>query len=148
MDLPSDIILWVLVIIYKKIDDDFHFLVVENAKTGNISFVSGAQEMEDGDDLSNTAKREIHEELDIDTTDFVFTPTEFSHVFIFWPKKVERAGKKGEYHVFLLDVTDIADTISHTAELKNIRWITHEEVVQSLTFPEVKEIFEKLTFSN
>ena len=105
------------------------YLVVENAKTGNLTFVSGAKE--DADlSLKDTALRENREELGIESEDYELVPTEVRHEFVFGENKRERAGRGGSYRVFVADVADVdSSRISHTDELKGIRWMTEVEAL-------------------
>ena len=62
--------------------------------------------------------------------------------FVFWPKKKERAGKKAIYHVFLADWSTFW-SITTTRELTSAVWMTKKEVLNTLTFDDVKDVFEK-----
>jgi 8-oxo-dGTP pyrophosphatase MutT (NUDIX family) len=132
-----------MTIFYRNVKGQLLFLVVENTKTGNISFVSGADEEIDEASLKKTAQREITEELGLTPDSYRLTPTDARYDFVFNSKKTERAGKKASYQVCLSDVTDLKDEIGHTTELKSAKWMTKEEVISSLTFPELKDVFEK-----
>ena len=69
-------------------------------------------------------------------------PTTITHDFVFDAKKKERAGRRGSYQVFLSDVSDISE-IAHTNELKSAKWMTKKEVLNSLSFQDLKDVFEK-----
>ena len=88
--------------------------------------------------------REIQEELGLQT-EIKLEPTKVRHEFVFGPNKKERAGQQGSYQVFLADITNISDLITHTEELRNIRWLGKDEVINSLSFPDLKEVFLKAT---
>ncbi len=135
------IIYWAITIFCKKIGDTIYYLVVKNNETGNISFVSWAKEGEDND-LFDTAKREAQEELGIDPTDYIFIPTSVRHEFIFWNKKKERSWQEGVYQVFWVDWSNL-QFITPTKELSETTRITREEVLESLTFDDLKEVFKK-----
>jgi len=126
----------------KKTDQEPLFLVVENTKTGNVSFVGGAKEDFD-QSLEECAQREIEEELGLEPGQYKLKSTGVKQEFVFGPQKVDRAGCKGEYHIFLAKMS-AEDEIGHTGELKSAKWMTKEEVLQSLSFPDLKEIFEKV----
>lgn len=135
--------LWAITIFVKKDWDTSKFLLVENTKTGNISFVSGAMEPKDNDLLA-TARREIKEELNIDPTTYELIPTTVKHEFIFGENKKERAWQAWSYQVFWANWGNIW-AIHHTAELKSAIWLSKEEVLQALTFEDLKEVLEKAT---
>ena len=130
-----------IAILYVRENEGTKFLVVENAETKNISFVSGAKEDSDNSEL-DAMHRELKEELGTDKN-INLEQTSVKHEFVFGPKKKERAGHKGSYSVFLADVTEIKTSISHTKELKNIEWLSKEEVLTRLTFEDLKEVFLK-----
>lgn len=127
-------------VFYRKNNELLEFLVVENSAKGNITFVSGAKEDEDNSEIE-TMRRETEEELGIKTDNINFRPTGVRHEFIFGPNKKDRDGLSGSYQVFIADVTGVSDQISHTKELKSIKWLNKDEVLQTLSFPDLKEVF-------
>ncbi|MFA5870839.1 MAG: NUDIX hydrolase [Candidatus Paceibacterota bacterium] len=133
-----------IAIIYRKNGSDLEFLVVENSKTKNISFVSGAKEELDNSEIDSII-REIKEELDFDIERSKLEPTETKHDFIFGSKKENRAGCRGLYQVFLVDASDISSSITHTEELRNIKWLKRNEVLETLSFPDLKSVFSEAT---
>jgi 8-oxo-dGTP pyrophosphatase MutT (NUDIX family) len=133
-----------IAILYARENGELKFLVVENAETKNITFVSGAKEDIDSSE-TDTMNREIVEELGLNTDNIKLEDTGVKQEFVFGPKKKERAGHKGSYTVFLGDVSDISSQISHTKELSGIKWMSKEEVLNRLTFPDLKDIFVKAT---
>ncbi|MGI5825972.1 MAG: NUDIX domain-containing protein [Patescibacteria group bacterium] len=138
----EDIYCGAIVIFYKGQGVSRKFLVVENAKTGNVTFVSGAQESDDKD-LLQTAQREVKEELGLDLLPEQFITTEVYHNFVYSTKKPERQGCRGSNKVFMVDTSDLPE-IGHTAELKKLMWLTEKEVAQKLTFPDLREVFKKV----
>lgn len=131
-------------IMYRRNNGELEFLGVENAKTKNITFVSGAKEDNDFSEV-DVLKREIHEELGLNTDKIEFYPTEFHHDFIFGEQKKERAGMHASYTIFLVDVTNIRETITHTKELRSIQWLSKDQVIEALSFPDLVELFLKAT---
>ena len=140
-DQDNDIVHWVIIIFHKKEWDRDKYLVVQNKETENISFVSWAKETRDKN-LSDTCQREVKEELAIDPEKYILIPTSVIQEFVFWPKKKERAGKKAIYHVFLADWSTFW-SITTTRELTSAVWMTKKEVLNTLTFDDVKDVFEK-----
>jgi len=133
-----------IIILHKTVERKQLYAVVENSETGNITFISGAQEEEDSS-IKDTAFREIGEELkgiDVEQIDLVSTGVK--HKFEFGAKKKERKGVKGSYEVFTADVSSLGDEIKPTEELKSVKWMTEEEALESLTFPDLKEVFEEV----
>jgi|GEM_PF-1919415 len=131
-----------IAILYRKNLNDIEFLVVENSKTKNISFVSGAKEDCDDSEIDSII-REIKEELGFDIERVRLKQAETEHDFIFGPKKEDRAGCRGLYQVFLADVSDVSNSIAHTEELRNIKWLKRDEVLDMLSFPDLKIVFSK-----
>ncbi|MFC1623303.1 NUDIX domain-containing protein [Patescibacteria group bacterium] len=129
-----------IVVFYKNMDGKNYYLVAENSKTGNISFVSGAKENMD-QSLEESAQREVEEELGLDASKYKLTEIDVKHDFVFGPKKKERAGYRGSYQIFVSDLSDADFEVSHTKELKGLKWMTEEEVLDTLTFVDVKEVF-------
>ena len=139
----QDIVQWAIILFYKKEMGRKKYLVVQNKETENISFVSWAKETRDNE-LSDTGHREVDEELAIDPEKYTLIPTNVTQEFVFWPKKKERAWKKAVYRVFLADGSNIWP-ITTTKELTSAVWMTKKEVLNTLTFDDVKEVFEKAT---
>ncbi|MCD4705872.1 NUDIX hydrolase [bacterium] len=131
-----------ITIFYKKINQKLFFLVAKNFKTGNITFIGGAKKDFD-QSLLDSAKRENKEELNLDSKLYKLTQTKIKHKFVFGGKKKERAGCEGSYQVFISDLTNFNFDIKHTKELENIKWMAEKEVFNSLTFPDLKDIFKK-----
>lgn len=132
-----------IAVIHRNKDGRLEFLVVENAKTKNITFVSGAKE--DSDESETDAiNREIQEELGLLAGEIKFRPTGIRHEFIFGPSKKDRTGQRGSYEVFLADATNMNKPINHTTELKDAKWMSEEEVMNKLSFPDLKEVFLKV----
>lgn len=134
-----------ITIFYKNSEEGRKYLVVENAETGNITFVSGGEEDGDEGDLLATALREIREELQFADDTYIPTlkETEAHHKFVFNEKKKERAGKRGLNTVFLSDLSDMEDSVGHSKDLKGIGWKTEQEVLDSLSFDDLKPVFKK-----
>lgn len=143
-ELREKVIYGGIAILYRQGTNGLEFLVVENTETGNISFVSGAQEDSDASEQVGM-ERELEEELGVSSDKIVLQPTDVRQEFVFGANKPKRAGHSGSYRVYLGDVTPIADNISHTKELKGIRWLPKEEVLQDLTFPDLKDVFSHAT---
>ena len=139
----QDTIHWAIVIFYKKEWDIDKYLVVQNKETGNISFVSWAKKIQDNN-LMETAQREIKEELNINPERYNLIPTTVTQEFVFWPKKKERAWKKAIYHVFWANWSQLWLIVT-TKELTSAVWMTKQDVLNTLTFDDVKDIFEKAT---
>jgi len=131
-----------VVIFHKTEGAEPRFLVVENTKTGNVSFMAGAKEDTDTS-LEATAEREIQEELGLTKEQYVLTPTLISYEFVFGPQKPERAGAQAQYHVFLASMIG-NDAIFHTQELKSAKWMTASETLSALSFPDLRAVFEKI----
>jgi len=127
-----------IIIFHRKHNGRQEFLIVQNAKTGNISFVGGGRET--GETLEETARREVKEELGLNPTDYVLVPTDVAHEFIFGSKKSERTGQRGSYAVFLAKA-DSSGTISHTGDLTRVAWKSKEDVLKELSFEDLKDVF-------
>jgi 8-oxo-dGTP pyrophosphatase MutT (NUDIX family) len=134
-----------IIIFYKKDLEDVKYLIVENTKTGNITFVAGAQENDES--LLETAIREVKEELNLDSNQYTLNPTDIYHNFIFEENKKERAGAKGSYRVFLADASNIKEIIP-TKELKIVWWKNKEGVLNSLSFSDLKDVFQQALNEN
>jgi len=130
-----------LTIFYKIMNGQKYYLVVKNTKTGNLTFVGGAKEEWD-DNLITTAQREILEELGLNKNQYKLISTTVKHEFIYGPNKKERAGLKGSNQVYLADLSDIKE-INYTKDLKSVEWMTKEQVLNSLTFKDLKDVFNK-----
>ncbi len=118
------------------------FLVVQNTKTSNITFVAGAKEDYD-DSLLVTAEREIKEELDFAKDQYQLISTEIKYEFIFGLQKKERAVATGYYQVFLGKFYNQPE-IFYTPELKSVNWLSADQVLENLTFQDLKDIFVKV----
>ncbi len=137
----QETIYWAITIFCKKELENLKYLVVKNTETWNISFVSWAQEAEDKNTI-DTAQREIKEELNIESEKYKLISTSVKHEFIFWSNKKERAWKNWSYEVFRADWSKL-ESIEHTKELRMATWMTKDEVLKTLSFDDLKEVFEK-----
>lgn len=129
-----------LTIFYRHRNGKREYLIVQNTSTGNISFVGGAQES--GESLEDAARREIKEELGLRPDQYTLALTDVVNEFVFGNNKPERAGQKGYYHVFLADGGAIGD-IPYTDALKDIAWKSEEDVLKSISFEDLKDVFSK-----
>lgn len=132
-----------ITIFYRDNAGELEFLVVENSQSGNIAFVGGAKEEFD-ESLADTARRENEEELGIDVESYDLDETDIFHEFVFSPHKKDRVGSEGRYQVFLADLSDANFEITPTDELKNVWWMSEDEVFENLTFDDLKEVFERV----
>ncbi len=133
--------LWAVVIFKKLIRDKEHYLVVENTKSGNITFPSWAKEPEDVSVLA-TGYREITEELG-EGLEYELHDSWNSYEFEFWKNKPERYGDKWKYSILTGDGEKIPEEIPPTKDVKRAKWLTAEKVVQVLSFPDLVEVFQK-----
>lgn len=129
-----------IILFYKKTADELLFLVIKNAKTGNITFIGGAKE-EDDRSLEQCAQREIEEELGLKPNEYELNPTGAKHEFVFGPNKPERAGHKGSYVIFSADASALGE-IRSTDELMEVRWLSEKEASESLSFTDLKKAFQ------
>jgi len=130
-----------MVIFQRTINRVNEYLVVSNSQTGNVSFVAGAQEGKE--QLEDTAIREVEEELGLTIVNYTLKPTEIYHEFVFGPNKPEWAGSPAAYQVFRGQLYDPRQKLTHTQELKSAKWMNRDEVLNSLTFPDLKEVFSR-----
>lgn len=130
-----------IVLFYKDTPEGRWYLVAHNAVTGNVSLVSGSEEKDDDNSLERTAVREVSEELGIPDDAYALRPLPVSHRFVFGPKKVERAGHRGEYQVFVGNLTAHDGVVGHTSELTGTQWLSEEEARERLSFPDLKDVF-------
>ncbi len=129
-----------IVIIYIT-NPELKVLIVENTKTGNISFVGGASQGKET--LKETAIREIKEEISVDVQVKDLVKTEFVHEFKYGPSKPERYGSKGQNTVFLLELKNAEDP-KITSEIKNFEWVKPYEALDRIRFEDLKEIIQKV----
>jgi len=131
-----------ITLFYMNSPEGRKYLVAQNSATQNITFISGAAEEVDAGSLTATAQREVEEELGLAPDTYTLKEIDVRHEFTFGPKKVDRAGDKGSYQVFVAELTDHADEFVHTSELTGVRWLTESEVLEHLTFPDLREVFQ------
>ena len=119
------------------------FLIFDNAKSGNVTFVSGGQEPLDKSN-TETAAREITEEINLNPDDYNLTKSNVHQEFIFNQSKPERAGKKGDYQVFIADLKSPKQIIQPTNEVKSAVWLTKEEILESKLMPDLATVLEQV----
>lgn len=129
-----------ITVFYKIDQNETLYLVVENRNTGNVTLVSGAKEDSDSSN-QQAARRENEEELGIRPDQYTLIPTTIRHEFIFGPKKIERAGHRGSYQIFLCDLTNVNSVFQENSDIVRAVWLKKEEVLNSLTFDDLKEVF-------
>jgi 8-oxo-dGTP pyrophosphatase MutT (NUDIX family) len=132
-----------IAVLYRIVGDKKEFLLVENGETGYVTFMAGAKEPADRNELE-TVEREMLEEIGLKAVEVELKPTGVRQEFVFGSHKPERAEHPGSYQVFVVDVTKLADTIKPMKEIKTVKWVSEEKVAESLTFTDLKEVFEKV----
>ena len=132
-----------IIIFYKILGEEAKFLIVENKQTGNWTFVGGACENDETE--MQTAQREIKEEIGLIPEQYNLVETDLHHDFVFNERKKDRAGEQGSYQVFLADLTDyFGEVKAEKKVISKVEWLIEEQIQKKLTFPEHKEIFQKV----
>ena len=119
-------------IVYKKEDNELKFLLVKQGN-GHYSFPKG--HMEPGETEEETALREIKEESNIDVDLDTNFRCEISYLM-----KEKNVIKEAVYFV----ATPLSNDLKNQeGEIEECVWCTYEEVLNKLSFNNIKEVFEK-----
>lgn len=117
------------------------FALIDNQKTGNITFPAGGRE-ENESTSEKTLARELLEETGLRESEYKAKKLPFIHEFTYGPRKKERTGTKAVQHIYLVE-TDKKEIIPLDEDAKFRGWHTKEEVLDLLTFNDSKELFKK-----
>lgn len=136
----------VKIILYKRQKDAIQYLILKEPE-GIYGFVGGAQDIDDVS-ITQTAIREIFEEIQLTQKSYVLTDCNFFQNFIHTDKQSPRYGKKGVQHAFLGEYNG-AEDIQLCDELLSYQWALKETVFEKIktSYPYLKTIFEKATAS-
>ena len=126
------------VVILKNKNNEY--LLIKNTKSGNISFPGG--KTEDGEEVINSAIREVNEEVGLLPKDFSIRPSGIVYRFIFNNNKPDRTGMTAKYAVFVGDVSEKASPFP-TSDAKEIFWLSYGEVLKKLSFNDLVRVFKK-----
>ena len=127
-------------IVYQK-SNPKRYLLIHNQRTGNISFPAGGRE--NNETREQTLKREIKEETGLLLEDYKIIETDIIYEFIYNEKKTERAGQTARQPVYLIE-TDKIDSVPEDPDAKVLGWFTAEEVLEKLTFSDIRELFRRI----
>lgn len=108
-------------------------LLVQQRKSGNYGFPKG--HMEDGETEIETAIREVKEETGVDI--YIMPSFRYSLSYI----QNESINKEV---VYFIAKTNNFSTICQEAEISNTFWIPIEEVRDTLTYDNLKKIWDKV----
>ena len=138
MERKRDIIYGALGITYFKEEERICFLLVKH-KDGFWTFPAGAAEDEDSS-LRETIKREIKDEVGVESDKYIFVNGEYKNEFVYGKEKPNREGKKGITVIYLIKFKE-KDTIKPRNEIIQAKWVDKEEVLKKIDNEDIKEIF-------
>ena len=133
--------------VYLVIKQGNKFLLANKNRTEKKEWYFPGGGVEKDESLTETFFREATEELNLQKKDFLtVTNTNIQHSFN-WPKHLqEKKGLKGQTKTFIvatLQPNTIID-ISNHHELKAIKWVPKEKIIQTLPFEDLKQSTKKL----
>jgi len=135
----SDKILAALAIPYRPISKGYEYLLLQH-ENGTWTFPGGGMEPEDKT-LEDCLAREIKEEIGLDVEIDDLQATGLVNSFIYDNKKPERAGKTGETHFFLLELTG-NEKFSSWDKVKDHGWFNEEKILELIPYDAEQEIFK------
>ncbi len=114
------------------------FCIIQHA-SGHWGFPKGHQDM--GESEQETAMRELKEETGVSAIDFLDSQS-FTIKYLF-EKDGFKYNKSVKYFLGLVSsmITTIPD--SFKKEITNLKWVTHEEAKNIITFPEERRILDQ-----
>lgn len=127
-------------IVYQKGNPN-EYLLIQNVSTGNISFPAGGRE--NNETIEQTLEREIRQETGLKHEDYKIVTTNIVYEFVYNKKKTERVGQTARQPVYFLE-TEKTDLAPEDSDAKILGWFTAKEVLERLTFSEIKELFRKI----
>ena len=127
-------------IIWRQGATGLEFLLVQELD-GIWSLPGGARDPED-ETLLDAIKRELREELDLETSEYEITPTEVVIRFLYDRPSSSRYGKTGVLSLFLVKPINDQD-IAPTADLKSVIWCNVQAAKNTLVFAHHKEIVDR-----
>lgn len=138
----NEIIYGALAIPYKIENNEFKFLLLKHKK-GFWTFPGGAKEEQDKT-LEDTLIREIREEIGLSFNSKSLKNTHLVNHFIYDNNKPERAGKNGETHFYLLELTG-DEILSSWDNIIEHGWFTKDQILDLLPYSDEKKIFQEVS---
>ena len=138
LDLTDGIIKNVRAIIWKKGDGEPLFLLTQEL-SGAFTIPGGCKDAEDVDLLA-ALHRELLEELHLDPADYSAQKTDIKKEYErLYDTPSERSGKNTIISLFL--VSNLTKEPRANAEIKDVVWVTAEDVLQMLKARHMNELF-------
>ena len=119
-------------VVYRKINDDYRYLLIRNRRSSNWSFPKG--HVEAGETEEETAKREIKEETGVD----VLLDTGFRETVTFSPRR-----DTSKTVVYFVAKALTQELIPQQEEISELRWIEIGQAIQCLTYDNDKQTVSK-----
>jgi 8-oxo-dGTP pyrophosphatase MutT (NUDIX family) len=137
LDLTDNLIKNVRAFIWKKEGDKLYFLITQEP-SGNFSIPGGCKDLEDAD-LMATLRRELQEELGLNTGDYSIQETDIQKEYDNLYNTGERAGKKTIISIFI--ISGLTKEPVASSEIKGITWMSAEDALNAFNAPHSKELF-------
>lgn len=118
-------------VIYRQINGGYRFLLIKNRRSSNWGFPKG--HMEDGEDMYDTAKREVLEETGIHID---IIPNFVSH------SEYSIQGRIEKTVLIFIGKTEDTQTIIQREEIEDYIWLTFSAAYDSLKFENDKKILK------
>ena len=138
LDLTDNLIKNVRAIVWKKSERGPLFLLTQEP-SGAFTIPGGCKDVEDVDLLA-ALHRELREELYLEPSDYSARATDIRKEYAsLYNRPPERAGKNTVISLFT--VSDLSKEPRASAEIKDIVWVTADDVLQMLKAPHMNELF-------
>ena len=121
-------------VIYKKENDEYLFLICKHSGYHKWAFPKGR--IEPGEDLEQTALREVSEETGIKANIISKLPIPEKYVYAI---NGQRVFKTVHYYIMEFISGNIED---HDWEMEDVAWVTYEEAMEKLAFAGAKKTLE------
>lgn len=122
--------------VYKDKNGNFLFCLVKHSSGQHWGFPKGHKD--NGETDEKTARRELFEEIGINSIRII-PHKEFFEYYSFEKNGVHYQ-KKVKYFICFTDTTEIHTQENFKNEIIDARWVTFEELLVRITFPEAKEV--------
>ena len=125
-------------VIFRPAGATYEVALIRVARADGYAWTLPKGWVEKGEDLEQTAVREVREETGLQAK----VLRKLGEIMYEFYSRPDRSRVLKTVHVFLLECLG-GDTADHDDEVEEVRWITLDEAVRTLTYKNEREMLEK-----
>lgn len=124
-------------IVFKKTKKGVLWLIVQHSHHKGWIFPKGLTTDHSGENFEKTAVREVKEEGGIEAKIIAKIETPLTYWYVFKGEKIKKTA-----WFFLMEYVSGSEK-DHDFEVQDAKWLTTDEVKETLTYPSDKKVFEE-----